>query len=72
MTLRDDLATPGIWYFTDGMSAAEAADVAGWIESLGYSTFWLPDTIGRDPFPHIVFEVFHINDSRFPTEQLRP
>ena len=55
MTLRDDLATPGIWYFTDGMSAAEAADVAGWIESLGYSTFWLPDTIGRDPFAHIAW-----------------
>jgi probable F420-dependent oxidoreductase len=55
MTGRDKLATPGIWYFTDGMSAGEAADFAGSIEALGYSTLWLPDTIGRDPFAHIAW-----------------
>ncbi len=37
------------------MSAAEAADTAGFIESLGYSTLWLPDTVGRDPFAHIAW-----------------
>lgn len=55
MTLRDDLSTTGLWYFTDGMAAGEAAEFAQWIESLGYSTLWLPDTVGRDPFAHIAW-----------------
>ncbi|MFK7917711.1 MAG: TIGR03620 family F420-dependent LLM class oxidoreductase [Ilumatobacter sp.] len=55
MAVRDDLSTPGVWYFTDAMSAGEAADTAGHIESLGYSTLWLPDTVGRDPFAHIAW-----------------
>ena len=55
MTRTDDLATPGIWYFTDAMSAGEAAEFAGSVEELGYSTLWLPDTIGRDPFAHIAW-----------------
>lgn len=44
-----------MWFFTDGMSAGEAAEFAGWIEELGYSTLWLPDTVGRDPFAHIAW-----------------
>jgi probable F420-dependent oxidoreductase len=55
MSLRDDLSTTGLWYFTDGMSAGQAAEFAQWIESLGYSTLWLPDTVGRDPFAHIAW-----------------
>lgn len=45
----------GVWYFTDAMSAAQAADAAGRIESLGYSTLWVPDTVGRDPFTHLAW-----------------
>jgi len=55
MSARDRLSTPGVWYFTDGMSAGEAAEFAGWLEQLGYSTLWLPDTIGRDPFAHVAW-----------------
>ena len=55
MSVRDDLTTTGVWYFTDGMSAGQAADFAGKVESLGYSTLWLPDTVGRDPFAHIAW-----------------
>lgn len=54
-TARDRLSTTGVWYFTDGMSSREAAEAAGRIESLGYSTLWLPDTVGRDPFAHIAW-----------------
>ena len=54
-TARQRLSTSGVWYFTDGMSAGEAAETAGRIESLGYSTLWLPDTVGRDPFAHIAW-----------------
>lgn len=55
MSARERLSTTGVWYFTDGMSAGEAAEFAGRIESLGYSTLWLPDTVGRDPFAHIAW-----------------
>ena len=59
MTARDRLtggpSNLGVWYFTDAMSAGEAADMAGRVESLGYSTLWLPDTVGRDPFAHIAW-----------------
>jgi probable F420-dependent oxidoreductase len=42
----------GVWYFTEAMSATQAADAAARIESLGYSTLWIPETAGRDPFAH--------------------
>jgi probable F420-dependent oxidoreductase len=37
------------------MSSGQAAEAAGRIESLGYSTLWLPDTVGRDPFAHMAW-----------------
>ena len=37
------------------MSSGQAAETAARIESLGYSTLWLPDTMGRDPFAHIAW-----------------
>jgi probable F420-dependent oxidoreductase len=55
MTARDNLSTPGVWFFTDQMSSGQAAEFAGTVESLGYSTLWLPDTVGRDPFAHIAW-----------------
>lgn len=55
MSARDRLSTTGVWYFTDSMSAGEAADFAQRLEALGYSTLWLPDTVGRDPFAHIAW-----------------
>ena len=52
---RDRLATTGVWYFTDALTSGQAADTAGRIESLGYSTMWMPETVGRDPFAHIAW-----------------
>jgi probable F420-dependent oxidoreductase len=45
----------GVWYFTDAMSAGAAAEAASRIESLGYSTLWVPETLGRDPFAHLAW-----------------
>ena len=42
----------GVWYFFDGMSAQAAAEAALRIESLGYGTLWIPETVGRHPFVH--------------------
>jgi probable F420-dependent oxidoreductase len=53
--LRDQLKTTGVWYFTDGMAASQAAEFAARLEELGYSALWLPDTVGRDPFAHIAY-----------------
>ena len=47
-----DLTKPGVWYFTDGMSASEAAEAAQRVEALGYSALWIPETVGRHPFAH--------------------
>ncbi len=46
------LGTIGVWYFTEMLSAAQAAEAAQRIESLGYGAFWLPEAIGRHPFAH--------------------
>lgn len=51
--LRARLRTPGVWQFTDRLSAPDAAALAARGESLGYSSLWLPETVGRDPFAHI-------------------
>lgn len=42
----------GVWYFTDGMSAVDAAAFAQHVESLGYGALWIPETIGRNSLVH--------------------
>jgi probable F420-dependent oxidoreductase len=67
MTARDRLSTTGVWYFTDRMSSPQAADFAGRVEALGYSTLWLPDTVGRDPFAHIAYLATQVDTLQFAT-----
>jgi probable F420-dependent oxidoreductase len=70
MSARDRLTGPGntgVWYFTDAMSGAQAAETAARIESLGYSTVWLPDTMGRDPFAHIAWLASQTTTLQFAT-----
>jgi len=45
----------GVWFFTEGLGAPQAAEFAQRVESLGYSHLWLPETTGRDPFAHIAW-----------------
>ena len=42
----------GVWQFTDGMTAAEAAGFAQRVEKWGYSALWIPEATGREPFAH--------------------
>jgi len=37
------------------------------VESLGYSTLWLPDTVGRDPFAHIAWLGSQTENLQFAT-----
>lgn len=39
----------GVWYFFDKLTATESAEAAIRIENLGYSTLWIPETIGKSP-----------------------
>jgi probable F420-dependent oxidoreductase len=49
------LGTTGVWYFTESMPAPQAAEFAQRIEKLGYSTLWLPELMGRNPFVHAAY-----------------
>lgn len=44
-----DTGKLGLWYFFDGMSSADAAVAAQRVESLGYGTLWIPETVGKSP-----------------------
>ena len=45
-----DLGKIGVWAWLDHLSANEAAEFAGRVESWGYSALWIPEAVGRDPF----------------------
>jgi probable F420-dependent oxidoreductase len=51
-TIDDRLGRRGVWWPTDAMPAADAAEFASWLEGLGYGALWIPETLGRDPFAH--------------------
>lgn len=57
----------GVWCATDGMPSSAAAELAGRIEALGYSTLWLPEVAGRDPFAHIGFMAAQTSSLGFAT-----
>jgi probable F420-dependent oxidoreductase len=41
----------GVWSWLDSMSGEEAAAFGRQLESWGYSALWIPEAVGRDPFP---------------------
>ena len=46
-----DLGRVGIWTATlDHVSSREAGEMAARLEALGFTTLWIPETVGRDPF----------------------
>ncbi|HQV58881.1 MAG TPA: LLM class flavin-dependent oxidoreductase, partial [Ilumatobacteraceae bacterium] len=49
---RQRLGRLGVWSSTEGYSAADAAGYAKRLQEWGYSTLWLPEAVGRDPFTH--------------------
>lgn len=46
------IGSRGVWFFTDRMTASQAAEFAERVEGLGYGALWLPEAVGRDPFAH--------------------
>ena len=50
--ITDRMGTRGVWWFTETMAVGAAVELAQRLESLGYGTLWIPETLGRDPFAH--------------------
>ena len=62
-----DVGRRGVWCATDGLSAPDTAAFVQRIEALGYSTVWLPEVFGRDPFAHIAFLATQTSSLNFAT-----
>lgn len=46
-----DLGRIGIWTgVLDAVPSSEAKEIAAELEDLGFSTLWIPEAVGRDPF----------------------
>jgi probable F420-dependent oxidoreductase len=50
-----DIKKLGMWFFLDAMTAPETAEFAQQVEKLGYGALWIPEAIGREPFPHAAY-----------------
>src|SRR5215471_9632456 len=50
-----DIGKVGIWFFLDAMAAPESAQFAQTVEKNGYKALWIPEAVGREPFPHAAY-----------------
>ncbi len=50
-----ELGKIGMWFFLDAMSGPQSAEFAQKVEKLGYQTLWIPEAVGREPFPHAAY-----------------
>lgn len=48
-----ELGRLGVWTWLDLLPARQAAAFVQKVEALGYTTLWLPEAVGRDPFATI-------------------
>ena len=53
MTMSTEIGRLGVWTWLDGYTAPETAAFAQQIEEWGYSALWIPEAVGRAPFPLI-------------------
>jgi probable F420-dependent oxidoreductase len=50
-----DITKYGVWFFFEGMTAAESAEFARLVEKLRYGALWIPEAVGREPFAHAAY-----------------
>lgn len=43
----------GVWFAPEGLTGAQLLDFGRRVEELGYSTLWVGETFGRDPFAQL-------------------
>jgi len=62
-----ELGKISIWGWLDHLSAQEAAEFAQRAEGWGYSSLWIPEAVGRDPFSLIGYLVARTDRMIFAT-----
>src|ERR1700674_3575705 len=50
-----DITKYGVWFFFEGMTAAQSADFARTVEKHGYGALWISEAVGREPFAHAAY-----------------
>ena len=50
---RQRLGKLGVWASTEGYPASESPGFARRLQEWGYTTLWLPEAVGRDPFAQV-------------------
>ena len=50
-----DISKYGVWFFYDGMTAAQSAEFARTVEKHRYGALWIPEAVGREPFAHAAY-----------------
>ena len=60
-------ATLGVWFAPEGIESPDIAKSAQLMEELGYETFWLAETFGRDPFALAAYLGAHTEKLRLAT-----
>ena len=43
----------GVWFAPEGLTGSQVTNLARRVEELGYSTLWVGETFGRDPFAQL-------------------
>ena len=43
----------GVWFAPEGLTGSQLTDFGRRVEELGYSTLWVGETFGRDPFAQL-------------------
>src|SRR5208337_5095964 len=62
-----DIGKIGIWFFLDGMNAADSVAFARKVEKHGYGAMWIPEAVGREPFAHAGYLAAHTEKVVFGT-----
>ncbi len=62
-----DIGKIGIWFFLDGMNAADSVAFARKVEKHGYGAMWIPEAVGREPFAHAGYLAAHTEKVVFAT-----
>lgn len=62
-----DIGKIGIWFFLDGMNAADSVAFARKVEKHGYGVLWIPEAVGREPFAHAAYLAAHTEKLVFAT-----
>src|ERR1700674_4904998 len=62
-----DITKYGVWFFFEGMTAAQSADFARTVEKHRYGALWIPEAVGREPFAHAAYLAAQTERLVFPT-----